>query len=516
MTYLAVSIKVVNPAAAAELIQRALRAAADMLELRLDYLEDPTTEAVRAVVTAARETSLPLIATCRADWEGGVFHGSEKGRKVLLKQAVRAGVDYIDIESACRPDGEIQIDELIGKSPVKVIRSSHDFAGVPNDLSDRIVRIKAQKADVGKIAYTAEKISDSFVALDWIHSQHTDGKEVIAMAMGAAGQLTRLLAKKLGAFLTFACPDDADATAAGQVSIAAVHDMYRWSAIDCDTKVYGVIGCPVGHSMSPALHNAALEAKGFNGLYLPLLVAPTWAEFRALLDGFRERKWLHVQGLSVTIPHKENALRYVESTGGELEDLARKIGAVNTLTIDPDGFVRGYNTDYAGALDAITAGAGIERADLKGVPTAVFGAGGVARALVAGLVDVGAVVTIINRTAEKAVLLAQEFGATARPLSELQCRDAKVVINCTSLGMHPKVDGTAVPGELLKSDMFVFDTVYNPLETRLLREAKAAGARTVDGVAMFVNQAAVQFELFTGLHPPREVMRQVVMKHLAK
>jgi len=232
------------------------------------------------------------------------------------------------------------------------------------------------------------------------------------------------------------------------------------------------------------------------------------------VNGLRERKWLDVRGLSVTIPHKQNALRYVEAVGGDVEPLARKIGAVNTLTIDAGGQVSGHNTDYAAALDALTEAAGVGRGDLGDVPVSVVGAGGVSRAIVAGLTDVGARVTIYNRTFAKAEALAGQFACTARSLGELQRLDAKVVINCTSIGMHPRVGETPVPAGLLKKDMVVFDTVYNPLETRLLREARELGATVVDGVRMFVNQAAAQFSLFCGLDAPRDVMRRVVLSRL--
>ncbi len=170
-----------------------------------------------------------------------------------------------------------------------------------------------------------------------------------------------------------------------------------------------------------------------------------------------------------------------------------------------------YNTDYAGALDAITQGMGIERRGLRGVPVAVVGAGGVSRAIVAGLTDAGARVTIYNRTVERARELAADFGCRAAGLDDLSRLDAKLLINCTSIGMHPHVDATPVPAEYLKPDMAVFDTVYNPAETLLLKQAKAKGAKTIDGVAMFVNQAAAQFRLFTGQSANSTLMRHVVL-----
>ncbi len=205
--------------------------------------------------------------------------------------------------------------------------------------------------------------------------------------------------------------------------------------------------------------------------------------------------------------------------GGFIEPLADKIGAMNTLLIErratsDERRLQAYNTDYAGALDAITQGMGIERRDLRGVPVAVVGAGGVSRAIVAGLTDAGANVTIYNRTVERAQELAADFGCRAAGLDDLPHLDAKLLINCTSIGMHPHVNATPVPAGSLKPDMAVFDTVYNPAETLLLKQAKAKGVKTIDGVAMFVNQAAAQFRLFTAESANVERMRDVVLESL--
>jgi 3-dehydroquinate dehydratase/shikimate dehydrogenase len=263
---------------------------------------------------------------------------------------------------------------------------------------------------------------------------------------------------------------------------------------------------------------------------------------------------LDFRGFSVTIPHKHSALKYVHAKGGFVEPLADKIGAANTLLIEASwrgrpalasrghlGLARSdhdisiwsgvqgqdalatvagpprlaaYNTDYAGALDAITAGMGIERKDLRSVPVAVVGAGGVSRAIVAGLTDAGAHVTIYNRTVARAEKLAAEFRCAAAGLEKLSELTARLLINCTSIGMHPNVEATPVAAEYFMSDMTVFDTVYNPAETLLLKQAKQKGAKTIDGVAMFVNQAAAQFRLFTGQQADRDLMRKAVVENM--
>jgi len=339
------------------------------------------------------------------------------------------------------------------------------------------------------------------------------------LCMGEAGLISRVLVKKLAGFVTFASIDPQAATAPGQLAIDTLKGLYRYDSLNVETELFGVIADPVGHSLSPAIHNACFAEAAMNRLYLPLLVQGGQREFDTFLDNVLARPWLDFRGFSVTIPHKHSALEYVRRHAGFIEPLADKIGAANTLLIErratsDERRLRAYNTDYAGALDAITQGLGIERNGLRGVPVAVIGAGGVSRAIVAGLTDAGAEVTIYNRTVARAQELAAEFHCQAASLDKLSHLDAKLLINCTSIGMHPHVDATPVPAEYLKPGMTVFDTVYNPAETLLLRQAREKGAKTIDGIAMFVNQAAAQFHLFTGRSADTDLMRKVVLDSL--
>jgi len=504
MTYLTVPILVKSISQAKADIAQALSAHAEMLELRLDYLPNPTVEDVDEVVSAARKSSLLIIATCRPQNEGGRFKGPEEQRQLLLNHALKAGADYVDIELASLA---YKPPDLTNKQS---IISHHDFDKLPSNINDILKDIKKTKPAVAKIAYQPQRITECFPALDIIK----ENKNVISLAMGDLGIMTRLLAKKLGAFLTFASLSPGSESAPSQITIKDMKQLYRWDALDSKTKLYGVIGYPIAHSLSPTLHNAAFSEIGYNGLYLPFLVEPTWEEFKNFMDGILERKWLHLRGLSITIPHKVHALEYVLARHGGIGKLAQRIGSVNTLIFEENGRLSGFNTDYTGAMDAIMHSLDIKRTELSSLSTAVLGAGGVARALVAGLTDEGAEVTIYNRTAEKAQLLAQEFGCKWRALSDLKKLkhlDARVVINCTSIGMHPKVDETPLTASLLRDDMVVFDTVYNPLQTKLLLQAQATGAKTIDGMSMFINQAAAQFELFTGKPAPRSTLRRAVL-----
>ncbi|MCK4602603.1 MAG: shikimate dehydrogenase, partial [Phycisphaerae bacterium] len=333
-------------------------------------------------------------------------------------------------------------------------------------------------------------------------------------AMGEAGLASRILAGKFGAFGTFASLAGGAESAPGQPTIEELKSLYRWDSLGPATVLYGVIGCPLAHSLSPAIHNAAFAAAGLDAVYVPLLIAPGADNFKRFMDAALSRPWLEMRGLSVTIPHKENALAYVGAEN--CDQLAQKIGAINTITIGPAGRLRGDNTDYAAAIDALCAAMEIVRGDLAGRAVAVLGAGGAGRAIVAALAHYGADVTIYNRTVSRGRQLAEEFSCRAAALAEAANLEAEIVVNCTSVGMYPQVDAAPLAA-IPPSVRVVFDTVYNPIETQLLRKAARAGCKTVSGLDMFVNQAASQFETWTDSSAPREVMQKVVvdrLKHL--
>jgi len=289
-----------------------------------------------------------------------------------------------------------------------------------------------------------------------------------------------------------------------------------------------VIGYPVGHSMSPAIHNAGFEHIGFDGVYLPLPIAPGYEPFKATVASWLDHGSLHFSGASVTIPHKESLIRFVQEAGGHVDSLAERIGAANTLTRQADGTLHAKNTDYDAALDSVCHGMGVGRADLRGARVAVIGAGGAARAIVAAFAWYGANVVVYNRTFEKAQDLAAQFsqvpgeggqtgGKVVAAKMEKLCQSCcAVYINCTPLGMHPKVDATPLPEEEANwgPGTVVFDTIYNPPQTRLLREAHAAGCVTISGLEMFVRQACGQFEGWTQQPAPADVFEHVVRQRL--
>jgi 3-dehydroquinate dehydratase/shikimate dehydrogenase len=513
-TKLIVPISANNLESAKQQVETALKAGAEMLELRTDYLENLNVEMVKDLIAFVNKR-LALIVTCRDKRQGGVIDYPQKLRVDVLTGALEAGAEFIDFEydNFLIAENQERIKSALSQnSQTRLILSAHNFQTRFENINKLHSDILATWPEaIPKLVYTAEHINDCFDAFDLFHQ--TSG-ERICWCMGQAGLISRIIAKKLGSFVTFASIDEQSATAPGQLTIEQFKNLYRCDIIDSDTELFGVIADPVGHSLSPAIHNACLEEKRLNKIYLPLLLEGGKQEFDSFLHNVLSRKWLGFRGFSVTIPHKQSALDFVRANGGFIEPLAEKIGAVNTLVISEGGKLSAYNTDYSAALDAVTSTLNIGRNDFKDMPVAVVGAGGVARAIVAGLSDADANIYIYNRTVKKAEKLAAEFNCDFAPLDDLKNIDAKLVVNCTSIGMYPKVDATPVPKECLKKDMAVFDTVYNPAETLLLKQAKQAGAKTIDGISMFVNQGLAQFKLFTNTDGNAELMRKTILKQL--
>jgi len=510
-TLLAVSIVAETAEEMLRRAEAARRAGADIVELRLDWLSQPTPQTVRHLVA---NRPCPIICTARPVWEGGRFAGAEDERIRLLEAAATAGSDYIDIElKTWKNSSEVRtkIAEVrrTGEARrTRLIISLHDFQATPADLNAIFEELAETRADVVKVATHAQHICDSIRMLDAVRASR---KPAIGICMGPAGVITRVLAGKVGAMLSFCSLQAGSESAAGQIPIGEMLDLYRFRRISTETAVFGVIGCPVGHSMSPLLHNTAYAELGLDAVYLPLHVEPQAESFTAFVDAALARPELRFHGFSVTIPHKLNALKRADWR----EPLAEKIGAANTLQITETGQVRAYNTDYAGALRALCEGMGISEQALKDRRVAVLGAGGAARAIVAGLVDRGCRVTIYNRTHQKAVDLARQFGCAAARWEDRAQLDAEILINCTSVGMWPDVEQMPIPPEALKPGMVVFDTVYNPPETALLKEAERRGCLTIDGVAMFVHQAAMQMQIWFGKSPSLEKMRELVLRRLS-
>ena len=503
MTYLCVPIFVESIEQAKRDIATAVEAGVDLIELRLDDVTDGS------VVKFLAESSVaPLILTCRPNWEGGHSEQSDGARVGMLTVQTERARHYLDVEF-----------ETLKRSPVVsaimprlLIVSSHHFVARPRRLYNLIQELNASPALVVKIAWMARSIRENIEAFEIVRSRQ---KPTIALCMGEAGLLSRVLAKKFGAFLTYAALRSSDVTAPGQPTIEQMKRLYRWDAIDADTHVYGVVGAPIAHSLSPAVHNAAFEAARINAVYLPMLVQPGYESFKAFMEEFLAFKPLHLRGLSVTIPHKENALRYLIERGATVDPLAREVGAVNTIRIDESGQHHGLNTDHDAIVETVCGALSIQPGDLADKRVAVIGAGGTARTAVAAMARLGATVVVYNRTKEKAEQLASEFdgkiGKVVAARMEKLCDSCcHVFINATPVGMHPNVDTSPLGDRLPRftPDTLVFDTIYNPAKTKLLQQAEQAGAKVVGGAEMFIRQATKQFEIWTGVAAPVDVMRR--------
>jgi len=500
---LCVSLMPETTAEALEGLAEAARAGV-WAELRLDAMREFDLARLLA------SPPCPVIVTYRPRREGGRYDGPEPARLEVLRQAARLGARYIDVEHDA-------LSALGDVPPARVIVSYHNFAETPADLAAIHARLAATGAAVVKVAVMANHILDTVAVLRILRDARA---ATIALSMGPRGVITRILAPKFGGFLTYAAPGTAppvcsrgansrgakghDEAGPGQVSLAEMRDLYRTDRIGRATRLYGVIADPVGHSLSPRIHNAAFAETGLDAVYLPLWVEGDPAAF---VQAMREFEF---DGYSVTIPHKQAVMAAVD----EIEPLARRIGAVNTIQRRPDGRLFATNTDWTAGLAAIEAvvGAGW----VRGKRALVLGAGGVGRAMAFGLSERGAMVTLTDVDASRAGVLAREVRAATCSLDRALGRPYDILLNCTPVGMHPKTDESPAPQEFLRQEMVVYDAVYNPLETRLLREARAAGCRTVPGIEHFVRQAVEQFELWTGRPAPVETMRRVVVEALGR
>ena len=515
MTRLCVPIFVTDLSMARRDIAAAAAAGTDLVELRIDKLED-----MDDLEDLLDEKVSPAIVTCRPTSEGGFSTLDEESRTARLTAGATAEwADYIDLELATVLRHPTIWDHKIA---AKTILSAHHLSAKPASLDDLVRQMDRLPAQVNKIVWQAQNIRENLDALNLLRSS---SRPTVALCMGEAGTVSRILAKKFRAFLTFASLNAESATAPGQLTISDMKNLYRWDAIGPHTKVYGVVAHPVRHSLSPAIHNAAFAAAGYDGIYLPLLVEPDYQSFKSFLDGFLKFPGMDLAGLSVTIPHKANALRYLKESGATVEELAERIGAVNTIVIQRSGgsapVLSGKNTDYAAILDSITAELKIDRDGLADLRVAVLGAGGTGRAAVAALAHYGGTILVSNRTQDRAQALADEFDNRRGKVSAISfadlCRENwDVFINTTSVGMYPNVDESPFwdcPPPFSPKTI-VFDTVYNPMKTRLLTQAEALGARTISGVEMFVRQAVAQFETWTDLPAPQPVMRRIIAERL--
>jgi 3-dehydroquinate dehydratase/shikimate dehydrogenase len=456
---------------------------ADVIELRLDCVEGEA----GSISEMLSGLSPPVILTFRPSEQGGYRNLTREERLTFWKtQAPRGDKVWWDLE--------FDLANELSPDWSRTIVSHHDFSGVPNDLDQIYERLAETPAHVLKIAVQATEIVDCIAIFNLIDRARGEGREIIAIAMGNAGIATRILGPSRGAFLTYGALNDDRATAPGQINARKLRSLYRIDQIDNETIICGLVGLPAMHSVSPHLHNAAFAHEEINGIYLPFEVRDVDLFCKRMVHPrTRELNW-NLRGLSVTAPHKQAVMDCVDW----IEPDAKEIGAVNTVVVENDRLL-GYNTDGAGLIEPLVRRLG----SLAGKEVAVIGAGGAARAAIWGLKHEKAVVSIFARDLTKAALL----NVPCQSLSSAFFSDYDVVINATPLGSGAHVDQTPATQQQLSGARYVYDLVYNPSETRFLREAAEAGCETLGGFEMLVAQAKIQFELWTGRTPSSSIMQ---------
>ncbi len=475
-----------------ESARREVNAGESFFEFRLDYLPSPEQGVFAIRKFLAAHPDCTILATCRRHQNHGKFNGSVEDQIRILDAALGAGARAVDVEIESAENAVPRLEALRGKG--KVLLSYHNYDGTPSPdaVLRRMLRIPA---DGYKIVTTARKPSDNSRILALTKSNPR--APLIVLAMGETGFPTRVLSTPWGGMFTYAAPNASEGTASGQVSARVLRHLYRTDKFTRAAKIYGVIADPVRHSISPAVHNRAFQAHRLDAVYLPFLVQPA-----QLKDFFILAESLPMAGFSVTIPHKQKIIRYLDV----VDPLARRIGAVNTVW-KKAGKWRGANTD----ADAVTVPLS-RKLRLSKSTVLVVGNGGAARSAAYALVGSGAKVAIVGRNPDRVRSLARACGAESLLRDQLNGRRFDALVHATPLGMNPHPEGCFF-ADKIPADL-VFDMVYNPLETTLLRHAAAQGSTVIPGLQMFLEQASRQFEIWTGATAPRSIMEKAALEAL--
>jgi 3-dehydroquinate dehydratase / shikimate dehydrogenase len=482
---------------AAEMIEKASAVVKEtpFLEFRLDYLEKPLLALPKLKHFLTDNTAATGIATCRRETNGGKFSGTVAAEVEILSKASASGFHLIDLELESVESlkkGELQ---KLRDAGAALIISHHDFSAT-KDLDGVYERIAPFQPDFIKIVPTAKMLTDNVTLIRFLERM-TDSADIIGICMGDAGIISRVLGVRAGSAFTFAAATPGEETGPGQIAARTLIDTYRIDQVDAATKIYGVAGNPIKSSLSPVMMNTAFRRETVNAVYLAL-------QTNKIADLLKLVNEIPIQGLSVTMPLKQEIMEHLEKT----DPLSAKIGACNTVLRAQDGKLYGFNTDVAGIIGPLE-----KRMSLRGAKALVLGAGGAARAAVFGLRDKGAEVFILNRTPETAAKLAKQSGAKTIKKDALAKTAFDVIINATPIGMTGQKGAQVLEAKDLNTKL-VFDLVYNPVETPLLRLARQQSIPIITGVEMFVTQGARQFEIWTGKPAPEEEMLRVVIHAL--
>jgi 3-dehydroquinate dehydratase / shikimate dehydrogenase len=461
------------------------------IELRLDWLKDDGEIERFLRRLALQKPKAALIATCRRSEAGGRYRGSIGKQLIRIAEALRAGCRWYDLEietiRQCPPEMR---QVLPGEG--KCLASAHFFNRFPRDLNRVMRELKETHSDGLKIAAQCDSLAAGLKILRLARSK----RNVVAVPMGEVALPLRILSLREGSALSYAPVETP--TAPGQVSLDEMENVYRAGRLNRATRVYGIIGSPVAHSLSPVMQNAAFRARRMNAVYLPFLV-------EALPDFLDAVGPLGIAGFGVTLPHKRAIMRHLY----RCDPIAAQIGAVNTVAVR-SGKLYGYNTDYLGVLRALES-----RMHLPGSRVLLVGAGGAAHGAAFALSQAGANVYVCARRRERAVELAKSVRGEAVDWNDLRRMSFDAIVNATPVGMHPSVAQSPLKERDLNCRL-VFDMIYRPRVTRLLQLAARRGIETVFGIEMFVAQGIAQFEIWTGKRAPAGLMRHAALSALRR
>lgn len=457
---------------------------ADLFEIRGDLVTDLD------LLTILRVRSKPLIFTARAASEGGRMKDDDPKRHALLLEAARRGYDYVDVEYRSG-----FFDIMTEKAGQGLIVSFHDMTGTPQDLETLYQGMCKTGADVVKIVVSPRSMTDVGHLMELVRRHAGSKPPLIAIALGPLGAISRIVGPKYGAPFVYASTGRGHEAAAGQIPAEEMDTIYGVKAINSETKVYGLVGGDVLRSLSPAIHNRGFSEAGLDAAFVPLQTDSLSAFFEAFPH-------LGLSGFSVTRPYKVEIVGHMHA----VDATVAQCGSVNTVVVHETGQLHGTSTDGLGVVTPLR-----KRGEIRGKSVIVLGAGGAARAAAMALEERGARVRILARNREKAVEVGSQVGCAAGDLSVLRNAEWDILINATPVGGSSMAEQTLVPQALLKKGATVFDMNYDPLETRLLREAAQAGCTVISGFEMLLAQAAAQFEVWTGSEAPITAMRSAAL-----
>lgn len=476
-----------------EMLERAAEALREntFIEFRLDYLAKPAAALPKLKEFLEIHREATVIATCRRKANGGHFEGTVAAEFDILVKAAAAGFHLVDIELQSAETLTAAEWKKLRDHKAAIIISYHDFKAT-KDPEKIYERIRALDPDFIKIVTTARSLADNVTMMRFLEAKRDEAR-VVGTCMGSYGIISRILGLRAGSSFTFAAATVGEETAPGQIAARTLIETYRIDQVDVGTRIYGVAGDPVQHSLSPLMMNTAFRRETVNAVYLALQTD----KINDLLLLIRE---IPVHGVSVTMPLKQEIMKHLDRT----DAVSQKVGACNTVVRAQDGKLIGYNTDVAAVVRPLE-----QRMDLRKAKVLLLGAGGAARAAAFGLRQKGAEVFILNRTPQTGQKLARESEAKTIRREQIAKTSFDAIVNATSVGMKGNKQQTILEEKELNARL-VFDMVYNPIETPLLRMARSKGIAVVTGVEMFVHQGAEQFQLWTGKPAPREDMLRVV------